>query len=953
MAHWRHVVGLSTDDIGHSSLPQNDPIAALYDTEAQVFPYDITNEIATSIEDTGRQGQWLTEAGNHHYGPLTATGNARLLNGNAHYSVGSGSTINGPSTVNGDMNIEVRNAFYSWNHDLLGNKTAEGKLETLKAALYYASMDDRKAQLADVKPASFAWIWIDTTFPQWLENTQDIFWISGKPGSGKSTLMYYLADSDFGRWKVQQHLQSHKKSWLILRFYFDFRAGQGISNTPLGMLRSLLLQVVEKSKVVAEIVSKRTAHRHGGNWPQLEAELLDLFSEALGAVNLTICAFLDGLDEFEGDLRKLMQTITTLQRRTGMKICLASRPESELAFALRDKPGFAMQAHNHSSIKAYIHDARASLQGYTFVESLDVIFQSIEEQANGVILWARFAVDDVISAAIAGYPADDIKEKLQAFPPQLQGVYNRIWDALSKFKLQAAVAFFLSDNWDSSFQNCATKIPLYAEEFMVLWCKTMHRLQPTTLFGPNFTETQFRLRIHAMIKGLIEFVPAGDKRKNVTTVRLVHKSLQTFLMTRQEYAELIERIEVALPLNSFGPRFYAEAIVDASDELEPDSYVVWKEKGMVTLSEDRLTFILSQSRRREQVQSIGYTPACLARALGNILRFDILDSSEHVCLLIAAAQSCLAQTFLHPVSQRFQSKYEPFSDGFEKSLPLWSRLHIEVHWFARARLNCALDKVLQQYLGIMPPMDKYFLYACMLVYQTGDTMLQPAFIRLIDATLDILPWQIHYFTLTVVSYDSTLFEYISSRLPSSVSAMDRCLPSLPSWPHPRMDVMCQWAISPYEVDCAETQRRRLKALVDMGLSINDRIYEGGTVLHMLFENVDYPWNSWQYLWTPHRLACVRPQSLTWEHSLNFSKAKFDALMQYDVDLSSRSSNSSAIESAESLRQNLLLTKAKTLMDQNPIEIDREHYLLRIAEYISVIEDHVLPTLVRRVQRELQ
>jgi len=65
-------------------------------------------------------------------------------------------------------------------------------------------MDDRYQKISDAEKKTFEWIFEDSekqtssnpklriAFKEWLASGDGIFHISGKPGSGKSTLMKYL-----------------------------------------------------------------------------------------------------------------------------------------------------------------------------------------------------------------------------------------------------------------------------------------------------------------------------------------------------------------------------------------------------------------------------------------------------------------------------------------------------------------------------------------------------------------------------------------------------------------------------------------------------------------------------------------------------------------------------------------------------------------------------------------
>lgn len=59
-------------------------------------------------------------------------------------------------------------------------------------SLHAPERDTRMEQIEDQSNHSFDWVYSSLGFPQWLRNGQEIYWISGKPGSGKSTLMKFI-----------------------------------------------------------------------------------------------------------------------------------------------------------------------------------------------------------------------------------------------------------------------------------------------------------------------------------------------------------------------------------------------------------------------------------------------------------------------------------------------------------------------------------------------------------------------------------------------------------------------------------------------------------------------------------------------------------------------------------------------------------------------------------------
>jgi hypothetical protein len=71
-------------------------------------------------------------------------------------------------------------------------------LRALLSSLRYNLMKDREGRIADAHQYTFQWLFTDThegkwaNFKDWLESDSKLYWITGKAGSGKSTLMKYI-----------------------------------------------------------------------------------------------------------------------------------------------------------------------------------------------------------------------------------------------------------------------------------------------------------------------------------------------------------------------------------------------------------------------------------------------------------------------------------------------------------------------------------------------------------------------------------------------------------------------------------------------------------------------------------------------------------------------------------------------------------------------------------------
>ncbi len=104
--------------------------------------------------------------------------------------------------------------------------------------------DERLEQIDQNFAHTFNWAYEDPSIglSQWLRKGIGIFWISGKPGSGKSTFMKFLLNDC----RTGELVYSWKsKSQIVASFFFHHR-GTHLQKSFDGLLRSLLSQILEK-----------------------------------------------------------------------------------------------------------------------------------------------------------------------------------------------------------------------------------------------------------------------------------------------------------------------------------------------------------------------------------------------------------------------------------------------------------------------------------------------------------------------------------------------------------------------------------------------------------------------------------------------------------------------------------------------------------------------------------
>ena len=188
---------------------------------------------------------------------------------------------------------------------------------------------------------------------RWLQDDRPAFWVNGKAGSGKSSLMSFI-ESD-------QRTEAALKTWARTRklytfSFFFWRPGSPLQKSIAGLLRSILYQVVKAiPAVVPQIISNRQSLTYT-DWtqPKLLEAIKTAFSVCQDDVNGAIFLMIDGLDEFEGSYGELLGAVINLQSGSNIKLCVSSRPETTLNDKLATLPSISLQDLNFHDIRRYV-----------------------------------------------------------------------------------------------------------------------------------------------------------------------------------------------------------------------------------------------------------------------------------------------------------------------------------------------------------------------------------------------------------------------------------------------------------------------------------------------------------------------------------------------------------------------------------------------------------------------
>jgi hypothetical protein len=152
------------------------------------------------------------------------------------------------------------------------NMRPEDILSRIKAQLRFQRQDDRFDDIVEAHQTTLQWALHheDSThlgWPNlynWLREGGGVYWISGKAGSGKSTLMKFIYQDP--RLHEALNLWAGGAQLLIVRFYF-WNPGSDLQKSQEGLLRSLLNQILDQRPLLAQVLFPEQ-FMPGANWSE-------------------------------------------------------------------------------------------------------------------------------------------------------------------------------------------------------------------------------------------------------------------------------------------------------------------------------------------------------------------------------------------------------------------------------------------------------------------------------------------------------------------------------------------------------------------------------------------------------------------------------------------------------------------------------------------------------------
>ncbi|KAI1466204.1 uncharacterized protein F4812DRAFT_452075 [Daldinia caldariorum] len=310
--------------------------------------------------------------------------------------------------------------------------------EAILSSLYVPEGDRRFEEIEEKFEDTFDWIYDqpDPGFSEWLQSGDGLFWINGKPGSGKSTLMKFIC----GDQRTADLLSDWRgeSSYIIVSFFFHYR-GTSVQKSFEGLLRNVLSQIISKNPRLVKFLQslfdpQESLHPRMWTLPVLQKGFNNIIRQ--DEIPLHLCLFLDALDEYDGRLeficRFLLELVEIPPTHTKqIKICFSSRPWQIFMNAFKDCAGFQIQDFTQEDIRDYcLGSIREESLSSVILEDL---VPDIVARSRGVFLWVKFVVKDLAHATRSStLDKDDLEKLLESFPVELNAYYAEIIERIPR-----------------------------------------------------------------------------------------------------------------------------------------------------------------------------------------------------------------------------------------------------------------------------------------------------------------------------------------------------------------------------------------------------------------------------------------------------------------------------------------------------------------------------------------
>jgi hypothetical protein len=313
-------------------------------------------------------------------------------------------------------------------------------------SLSYDGLKRRYEQIESAHQKTFGWVYKVLhpanqswdSFVAWLISGTGPYWITGKPGSRKSTLMKFL----FQNYRTLEHLKTWANdSPLVLAGFWFWNSGSGMQKSEEGLLRSLLHSIATSAPwLIPRLFPERWRIWNLFGFDPTPWQ----YDECLNALrrlatsefaDIRFALFVDGLDECHENHEALLRNFRELSKSPHVKLCMASRPWVVFQHALGQCSNLTLQDLTRPDIEIFVKSRFENDPGFKRLKIRDRssftkdIYNEISSRSSGVFLWVRLVVHSLLTGMRDGDRISDLQTRLKKLPSELDDLFWKILES--------------------------------------------------------------------------------------------------------------------------------------------------------------------------------------------------------------------------------------------------------------------------------------------------------------------------------------------------------------------------------------------------------------------------------------------------------------------------------------------------------------------------------------------
>ncbi|KAI0900764.1 hypothetical protein F4806DRAFT_504389 [Annulohypoxylon nitens] len=404
------------------------------------------------------------------------------------------------------------------------------------------------------------------SFISWLRQDSGIFYISGKPGSGKSTLMKYIS---------QHHeTKSYLRAWagekkFVFGTFFFWKPGSVLQKSIKGLIRGLLYRLLSECHDLIPFAFpvqwESSANRESVHIEHHECrEAFErLISASKSHGECKIALFVDGLDEFEGNHAALIrQLLAWCNGNPNVKICVSSREWAIFKDAFGSFPKFRLHDLTSSDIRLFVRDRFREMHFGNLVNSKNWVapgisnISDLEEvivnESEGVFLWVSIVLRHVEDGLANGDRLRDLVRLVRSLPNDLEPLFQQLLELIPRHNRRLAYSMLSLTRYYEGLRKKFSNPSLLQFSFLEEYTEDKNFALKSEVNLLTTKEKNGRLettkkRIYGLCKSLLEVRPRDilvDFREILGGgVHLIHRSISEFLGSKY----FIQKLDQELP----------------------------------------------------------------------------------------------------------------------------------------------------------------------------------------------------------------------------------------------------------------------------------------------------------------------------------------------------------------------------------------------------------------------